>query len=445
MTTTSSGNSTPLTVTIPGNLGNFDLRLNIRSGVKYISNLILLAGKAGEYEGNLSPASKKVTLQSMSVSTPNFRWTEFNPQKVRNGTFGSYTDVATTITVNSSTNLEVNDVIRNDTTGENMLISQIIDATTIKVVRAFGSFITSGDEEVYPAGLDRDTALASSTSSDPWIKVTTAMEHGSTNRNTKFNNPTVREGSTQIIRKDTSIDGTTLAQEKTSLTKDTLYRSRKEQALLEAFTDLEYTAFFGKMIRSSNYGAIGAVTFNGKNITASDGIFNVITKYASSNIISTTALAGAGNDVTIKKLDEISFKLSQRPGNHVIFCGNKFKRAVQNLATAVNSGFRLNIDSGAKSSDLMTKVNNYIGSFGNLSFVYHPIFDTTAKLEATILAVNTEALMLVHLKDRVLTWHDNAQDPAFDGEAGFYLGEHGVIVSHAEEHFIFNEFTNLGV
>lgn len=437
-----SGNAAPLTTTIPGNLGNFDLRLNIRSGLKYISPLVLFSGKGGSYDGNLSPATKSVTLKSMAVSTPNFRWHEFDAQKTRTGTFtGSYTDTATTLTVNSTAALGVNCIIKNGITEENMLISQIISSTQIKVVRAFGSVVA--DNTVTPAGLTRDTAAASDGSSDPWIYVTVAMEQGSTNHDSIFNSPTIREGATQILRKDISIDGTTLAQEKTTLTKDTMYKARQEQALLEAFVDLEYAAFFGKMIRSSNYGAIGAVTFNGKNITASDGIFNTINQYASGNVISATALGAAGNTITVAKLDQISFKLSQRPGNHVIFVGEKIKREIQYLATLASGGFRLNVESGSKGTDFNAKVNNYIGSFGNLSFNYHPLMDLTPKLEATMLAVNTDCLYLVHLDGRAISWHDNAEDPAFDGVAGYYLGEHGIVVSHAKEHFIFNEFTDL--
>jgi hypothetical protein len=439
--TTSSGNATPLTTTIPGSLGNFDLRLNIRSGIKYISPLLLFAGKGGSYDGNLSPASTKVTLKSMSVSTPNFRWIEFNPVKTRVGTFnGSYSSSATTLTVTSSAELAVNDVLRNDKTRENMLVIQVPSSTTIVVQRAFGAYVSTGTTN--PAGLTRDTAVGSNGASDPYIKIGTAMEQGSTNKDSKFNDPTMREGSTQICRRDVSIDGTTEAQEKTSLTKDTLYKNRKEQNLLDIFTDLEYTAFFGKMLRSSNYGTTFTTTFNGKNITASDGIFNSIYTYASANVISATALSGAGNDLTMKKMDDISFRLSQRPGKHVLFCGNDVKRTIQDLLNTA-SVFQINIGAKDKEVDLMAKVNNYIGSFGNLNFIYHPIFDLTADLKNQILAVNTEGLHLVHLEGRDLKWKDNAEDPAFDGKSGYFLGEHGVIVSHASEHFLFNEFTDL--
>ena len=441
-----SGNTTAFNITIPGSNVHRDIRLDIREKLTYISPVVLMHGKGGLYDGLMSEGSEKVTIRSQGVSSPIFRWTEFDPTKVRKGTlvtFGGVNTTATAMEVNDGSIVKAKDILYFFDTKESVRVTAVSGAD-LTVTRAYGAKVA--DSGNYPAGLTADSGTTIAENA-PFLNLGPAMEQGSTNRDTTFNSVTLREGATQILRGDVSITRTALAQEKTSQSKAVLYAERQKQVALDMIIAMEYQFFFGKLNRSSSgriNTASSAITVedNGSPVTTTDGIFNVIRQYASANEISSTALTGAGNDLSVDKLEEIAFKLSQRPGNKVLFCGNKVKRRVQKLAQATG---QLNQTFEGASGKFGKRIKGYVAAFGDLMFNYHPLFDEDDTLEATILAVNMDAIKLVHLEGGQLQFVPNAQANNYDGKAGYFIGEHGFCIAHAKEHFIFKDFTSLGV
>lgn len=448
MTTTS--NSSPLETSFPGNLGHFDLVLDLPSVLPRISPLLLFFGQVSdEYKGQMSPGSEKITIQTTAVSSPDFRWLEFDSEITdTTAVDGAHNDSVTDITVDDSSVAKPGDLIRNLNTGEVIYVSAVPDATSLTVTRAWGATVATNTS--YPSGLNSVAAVAMS-DNDDLLVLGPAMEQFSSNRDTTLNDETQREGATQIIRRDIAISGSRLEQERNTRDKDSTFSKRKAQATVQAFEDLEKIAIFGKLKRTATSGTVGTVQANSNNLTTTDGYLHVISAYASGNIQNANTLSVAdssgGQNLTLDKLDDIAGIIADRgdPSKYINFCSKDFKKAFQKILTGASNAFTLNVNMGQKETDVGSKARGYIGQYGEMNFVEHPLYNKNATLKATLNCLNRDMIKLVHLNNRAVQWKDESQDPSQDGKAAYVIGEHGVCVAHAKTHFQFDNFTALGV
>ena len=448
MTTTS--NSSPLETTFPGNLGHFDLVLDIPSVLPRISPLLLFFGEvSNEYKGNMSPGSEQIVLKSTAVSSPDFRWLEFDSAITDTTQVnGAHNNSTTDITVDDSSVVTVGDLVRNLQTGEVLYVSAIPDATSLTVTRGWGATVATNTS--YPSGLNSVTAAAMS-DNDDLLVLGPAMEQFSNNRTTTLNDETQREGATQIIRRDIAISGSRLEQERNTRDKDSTFNKRKAQATVQMFEDLEKVAIFGKLKRTATSGTVGTVQNNSNNLTTTDGYLHVISAYASANVQNANTLsvsdASGGQNLTIDKLDDIAGIIADRgdPSRYINFCSKDYKKAFQKILTGASNAFTLNVEMGAKETDVGSKARGYIGQYGEMSFVEHPLYNKNDTMKATLNCLNRDMVKLVHLNNRAVHWVDESQDPSEDGKAAYAIGEHGVCIAHAKSHFQFDNFTALGV
>ena len=441
-----SGNTTALETNFPGHLGHYDLRLDIPAVIDRISPLLATFGMlSNKYKGDLGPASEQVTFRSVAVGDAAYRWTEFDPTKnrltaINNG--AGYNTTVTSIVVDSAADIKANYLIVNTRTREVMKVTNV-SSNTLTVIRGWGATVATATS--YPAGLNSVAGVAML--DDDVIRIMgPAVQQFSTNVDSSYNTETVREGATQILRRDISISGTRYEQEKSSKLKTDTFKERKAQATLDIFEDLENCFFFGKLMRTANSGNLGSVAQDGNNLTTTDGIFHVISAYASENINNANTLGvsdtSGGQNVNIDKLDDMTFILSRRPGDRTNFISSDMKKAIQKLNNASN-GYRFPLTSDKH--DLSSRVDGYIGSHGKIRFNVHPIYDEDTTTGATVTSVSMKNIKMTHVNNRVVKPYDNSEENNRDGKASYVLGEHGLCIAHAKTHFQFDNFTALGV
>lgn len=448
----------PLTrVQFQGDIAYGDTRVQLPNAAKkrlnFRSPLVMMASKAGPYDGEDSAQMAELSFKTISTSNNTVRFQEFDVQQTRVGTaqadsaIGSTAlDVGTTV----AALLRPQDMLHFPALDMNVRVVSVttpIDGT-ITIERAVGSSVTS-PRTVHPAGFTRFTDV-DITSGDEFIVIAPAVVQYSTARPTRsYNALEIREAATQIIRGDIAISRTRMTQQSTDLAKQVSFEERKLQELYYICEEIESMILFGDMITSSggriNAGSSSLSTVSdseGNTYTASDGIFAVMRKYAPSNILAANSatLGGGTSAVSKAKLDLIAELLDRVGGDHVILTSKDllFKvNAVLTDPTVVQQ----NIPYTGGKTEIGNPALTYNTVFGKLEFKHHPMFDRATKYKKTMLCIRKENLALLGLKGAELKWVPESQENDRDGKAGYYIAELGTLFAYAPECYIFNEWT----
>lgn len=448
----------PLTrVDIQGDVGYDDFRVPINGAKKknlaFTKPLVLMAGKAGPYSGVKSANAEDVTLRSIAVNNNTVRFTEFDVQIPRSGTLQADSLTGSTtmeVTTTVAEHLRPQDMLHFPAENLNFRVVSVtspIDGT-ITVERAIGSQVTT-PATVNPAGFtqasDNDVL-----SGAEFLIIGPAVVQNSRARPVRsYNAVTIREAATQIFRTDIVRSNTRKAQERSSKAIQEKFEERKQQELFYMMDEIESTMLFGDMLADAG-GRVNATGSSisttadaeGNKYTTSDGIFNVIRKYASSNIIAANSatLGGGTSAMSRTKLNLISQLLDAVGGGHILLTSKDLLFKINEELTDPTKT-QLNLPYDAESKAAGNPVITYRGLFGELKFQHHPMFDRATKYKKTILAIKPENLGLIALDGRTLKWKPQSQENDRDGEAGYYLAELGLVMSYAEEAYIFNEWT----
>ena len=418
--------SGPLYANIPGQLGTQVVYLPTGKEILSRQNpLVIMAsmatGGVAPYVGNVNNKQKPVELKMIVVPSPEFQFYEFDPERTRSTTLSASIDATQTrLYLTSVDGLANKDQLTINSTGEIVRVTAV-GSNFVDVERAFSSTLT--DNTIYPSSLTQDSG-SSATFGDAVIRLSSAMEEGSSAIYRNRKTATRRIGHTQILRTDIIQTGTEMAQEPSNTIAEEKFEKVKLQELAELYLDHEYLGFFGKLHRASRDGEV---------IRTTQGILNFI----STNNVAASALQGAGSQITLDKLEDMIYRANKRGGKKTYLVGNEGFRYIAKL---VRENSSIQEYASAEENKFGFSPDMIFGVFGQADFVYYPLMDL-APLNKQIIAIDPDQLMLCTLKDRALQWKDNTQQNDYDGRAGRYLTEVGVIPLNEKMHNRFTGFT----
>lgn len=230
-----------------------------------------------------------------------FAKTMIFPAVVLNGAVAD--GVATTFTVVSTTNILPGMILRADTTGENVLVLTVPNATQITVRRGVGTV----------------AAAAIANSVNLWM-VGNAYEEGSVRPPSLLILPTRVTNYTQIFRNTWAVTGTAAA---TSViaggTPDA--ESKQDCAMLHA-ADIEKALLYAQRYQN---------TLNNQPLHTMDGLLNILATSAAGNI---TTLAATTNWTQLEAALDPAFNQVTDPKNpamRALFVGGLARRIIHNI------------------------------------------------------------------------------------------------------------------
>lgn len=413
---------------------------------RFLSPLILFAGKAGAYDGEKSYNESEVKLQVAVTTDPIVRFEEFDVKQPRTGT-------TTAISAPASTTLLVDatiapflrnfEILHFPVQNINVRIVAGGGTTTLTIQRPIGVSTVIG--QLTPAGVTPkgDVSIPASAA---FVKLSRAVANASNAiQERSYNALEERVATTQICRSDLSFSRRVLVQEVKSA-KQVTKEQRKLQELFYLMEDAEYNAFFGKMTYDSK-GRVNTATnsfstgaLDKDKYTTSDGLFNVIETYAPANILTPVASLGQGSAaLTVDLLSAYKKKIDTDVGaiDHIHFVSANIFEKIGKVDAAI-AGISYNIpfaDKNSKDDATGRHIKTVNTQFGPMTFMYHPILNT-AGYNDLILSVATDRIQMLVLKGGEIQWKNNAQANDFDGEAGYYIMDTGLLIAYASEHYI---------
>lgn len=277
----------------------------------------------------------------------------------------SYASAAiTTLTVGSTTNLIPGMLMRNQLTGEVVIINQILTATTVSVTRNVGSTVGG----------------ASSGATDKFYQIGNAFEESSIRPNALQINAVRVTNYTQIFRNTWALSGSAQATQVIA-GESTVAESRQECAAFHA-VDIEKALFFGQKASG---------TRNGQPFRLMDGLL------AFSGVTSTTAGATTNYTQLEAALDPVFDTVTDpKAGNsRVLFVGSKARKVLNNIGRLNTTYYMTN---GTTNYGLQFK--SFDIARGSFNMIEHPLFNSNADWSAMAIAVDMSSFNVAYLNGR---------------------------------------------
>ena len=279
----------------------------------------------------------------------------------------------TTFNVASTTNVLPGMLMRAQSTGEIVIINQVLSTTQVLVGRGIGT--TAG-------------AIASAV---PLYQVGNAFEESSIRPNALQINPVRITNFTQIFRNTWALSGSAQATQVIA-GESTVAENRQDCAAFHA-ADIEKALFFGAKSQS---------TRNGQPFRTMDGLLNIVSNlsyyppsYAAVNVY--TAAATTSFTQLEAMLDPVFNQATDpKAGNQrVLFVGGQARKVINNIGR-VNSTYFIN--NGENSYGLQFgKFNIARGSF---NMVEHPLFNSNSDWAKQAVAVDLSTFRTAYLGGR---------------------------------------------
>lgn len=276
----------------------------------------------------------------------------------------------TTLTVVSTSDILPGMVLRVDTTGENLLVLTVPDATTVTVRRAFGTV----------------AAVAIGAGVKLWM-VGNAYEEASVRPSSLLITPVRVTNYTQIFRNTWAVSGTTAA---TSViaggTPDA--ESKQDCATFHAI-DIEKALIYAQKYQG---------TLNGQPIHTMDGLINTLTTYASGNIGAATA---STNWTLLESLLDPVFNQVPDPKNpnmRALFVGGIARRVIHTIAR-LNATYYIQ----GQTTEWGLQFDTIKTPRGTFNIIEHPLFNAygaTSTWAKMALAVDLSSFGLAYMQGR---------------------------------------------
>lgn len=280
----------------------------------------------------------------------------------------------TQFTVLSTANIIPGMILRVDSTGENVLVNSVPDATHVNVTRAIGN-----------------VAAANIAASINLYQVGNAFEEASIRPNALIINPVRITNLTQIYRNTWAISDSIRATQ--MIAGDTnIAESRQDCAAFHA-ADIEKALFFGQKFQG---------TRNGQPFRTMDGLVSItgnLSYYPSSYAAANVNAAGATTNYTQLEgfLDPV-FNQATDPkvaNERVLFVGGSAHKVINNIGR-LNGTYYI--------ADGQTSWGLQFGTFkttrGTFRVIEHPLFNTNASWSKMAVAVDLSTFRLAYLGDR---------------------------------------------
>ena len=316
--------------------------------------------------------SMLTTETAVQVEHGFFTKTALFPEMQLNGAIGSGT--VNVFTVDSTANILPGMILRVNTTGENVLINQVISSTQVQVTRGVGT--------VAAAAIADDVKL---------FQVGNAFEEGS-DRPTALNLTPVRiTNLTQIFRNTWALTDTARATQ--VIAGETNVAESKADCAAFHAADIEKSIFFGQKSQG---------TRNGKPFRTMDGLISIVSNlsyyppsYASANV--TTAGASTTYTQLEAALDPV-FNQATDPkvaNERIMFVGGTAKLVLNNIGR-LNGTYQL-VD-GQTTWGL--QFSTFKTARGTFRVIEHPLFNTNSTWSKMAVVVDLSTFNLAYLGDR---------------------------------------------
>lgn len=281
---------------------------------------------------------------------------------------------ATTFTVASTSNLLPGMLMRAQSTGEIVIINQVLSATSVSVTRGVGT-----------------VAAAAVADAVDFYQVGNAFEESSIRPNALQVNPVRITNYTQIFRNTWALSGSAQATQVIA-GESTVAENRQDCAAFHA-ADIEKALFFGQK---------SAGTRNGQPFRTMDGLINIVSTLAyypsSFAAVNVTTAGGTTNFTQLETALDPVFNQATDPkaGNQrVLFVGGAARKVINNIGR-LNSTYY--IQNGATNYGLQ------FGSFniarGSFNMIEHPLFNSNADWSKMAIAVDLSTFRTAYLGGR---------------------------------------------
>ena len=301
-----------------------------------------------------------------------FTKTMLFPEMTLNGAIGDGT--TNVFTVVSTANVLPGMIMRVNSTGENVLVNQVLSATQVQVTRGVGT--------VSAAAISDGVAL---------YQVGNAFEEGS-DRPTALNIVPVRiTNLTQIFRNTWALTDTARATQ--VIAGDTTVAESKQDCAAFHAADIEKALFFGQKSQG---------TRNGKPFRTMDGLISIVSNltyyppsYASVNVTT------AGSTTTYTQLEaalDPVFNQATDPkvaNERLMFVGGNAKRVLNNIGR-LNGTYQM-VDG---QTNFGLQFSTFKTARGTFRVIEHPLFNTNATWSRMAVAVDLSTFNLAYLGDR---------------------------------------------
>jgi len=316
--------------------------------------------------------SMLTTETAVQVEHGFFTKTALFPEMQLNGAIGSGT--VNVFTVDTTANILPGMILRVNTTGENILVNQVISSTQVQVTRGVGT--------VSAAAIADDVKL---------FQVGNAFEEGS-DRPTALNLTPVRiTNLTQIFRNTWALTDTARATQ--VIAGETNVAESKADCAAFHAADIEKSIFFGQKSQG---------TRNGKPFRTMDGLISIVSNltyyppsYAAANI--TTAGASTTYTQLEAALDPV-FNQATDPkvaNERILFVGGTAKLVLNNIGR-LNGTYQL-VD-GQTTWGL--QFSTFKTARGTFRVIEHPLFNTNSTWSKMAVVVDLSTFNLAYLGDR---------------------------------------------
>jgi len=343
------------------NTGNFTQDLAKKSFAGMITRL--MPNGTAPLFGLTSMLSSETAV---AVEHGYFSKTMLFPELKLNGAVANGT--ATNFVVDSSANVLPGMIMRVNTTGENVLIVAVVDATNVTVARGVGV-----------------TAAAAIADNVMLYQVGNAFEEGS-DRPTALNiTPTRITNLTQIFRNTWALTDTARATQVIA-GETTVAESKQDCAAFHA-ADIEKALFFGQ--KSSG-------TRNGKPFRTMDGLISIVEQYAAQDNVHTAASTTTYTQLEAM-LDPV-FNQATDPkvaNERVMFVGGSAKVVLNNIGR-LNGTYQM-VDGQTSWGLQFTTFKTARGTF---RVIEHPLFNTNTDWSKMAVAVDLSTFNVAYLGDR---------------------------------------------
>mgnify|MGYP000868977968 FL=1 len=326
----------------------------------------------------------------------------------------------TVFTVASTTNLLPGMLMRAQSTGEIVIINQILSSTTVSVTRGIGTIA---------AGAVADNV--------DWYQVGNAFEESSIRPNALQINPVRITNYTQIFRNTWALSGSAQATQVIA-GESTVAESRQDCAAFHA-ADIEKALFFGQ--KSSG-------TRNGQPFRTMDGLINIVStlaNYPSSYAAVNVTTAGATTNFTQLEaaLDPVFNQATDpKAGNQrVLFVGGTARKVLNNIG-------RLNATYELYNNE--TSYGLQFSSFkiarGSFNMIEHPLFNSNSNWSKMAIAVDLSTFRVAYLGGRKTKKEDfnmsgQPVDNGIDAVGGTLLTEMTCVVKNPPANAVIYDLT----
>ncbi len=316
--------------------------------------------------------------------------------------------VATTFTVASTTNLLPGMLMRAESTGEIVIVNQVLSTTQVLVGRGIG------------------TSAAAIADNVNFYQVGNAFEESSIRPNALQTNPVRITNLTQIFRNSWALSGSSNATQ--VIAGESLEAENRQDCAAFHAADIEKALFFSAKSQGVR---------NGQPFRTMDGLLPIVSNlsyypasYSAANVY--TAAATTNYTQLETMLDPVFNQVTDpKAGNErVLFAGSEARKVLNNIGR-VNATYNLN--DGATSYGL--QFARFKIARGGFNMVEHPLFNSNADWAKMAVAVDLSTFKVAYLggrktKREEFNQQGQAVDNGIDAVGGSLLTEMTCVVKN---------------